>query len=159
MKQKPRIPWLFFDFDGVLTDNRVWVFEDGREAVACTRADGLGFSLLRAAGVRCMIISTETNPVVTQRARKLRLEVLQGVKDKGMALRVFCRRRKIDPLQAGFVGNDINDLPAFAVVGHRFCPSDAAPDVRRICDHVLKRRGGEGVVRELAARGKEFGIV
>ena len=144
--------WIFFDFDGVLTDNRVWVFEDGREAVTCTRADGLGFAMLRETGFKCAIVSTETNPVVGRRAEKLRLRVLQGVVDKGLTIREFCRSEGLDLARTAFVGNDLNDLPAFAVVGRKLCPSDAAPEVRRTCDRVLRSRGGEGVVREIAAR-------
>ena len=144
--------WIFFDFDGVLTDNRVWVFDDGREAVVCTRADGLGFGLLRERGVRCAIISTEKNPVVGHRARKLGLPVLQGVQDKGKVVQQFCQRRKINPRHTAFVGNDLNDLPALRVVGYRLCPRDAAPEIRELCDHVLRTRGGEGVVREIASR-------
>jgi 3-deoxy-D-manno-octulosonate 8-phosphate phosphatase (KDO 8-P phosphatase) len=150
VKSRRSVDWLLFDFDGVLTDNRVWVFEDGREAVACTRADGIGFALLRATGIKCAIISTETNPVVSRRAEKLKLPVMQGVVDKGQAILKLCRKRGIDPRRVGFVGNDVNDLPAFKVVGHRLCPGDAAPEVKSICDHVLHSHGGAGVVREIA---------
>jgi 3-deoxy-D-manno-octulosonate 8-phosphate phosphatase (KDO 8-P phosphatase) len=145
------IALMLFDFDGVLTDNRVLVTESGAEAVWCNRADGLGFNLLRSAGIPCMIVSTETNPVVTNRARKLRVAVVQSVADKGKAVRAICRTRKVDPASVAFVGNDLNDLPAMLAVGIRLCPSDAAREVRAICPHRLKARGGEGVVREIAA--------
>lgn len=147
-----RIEVIFFDFDGVLTDNRVWVFENGQEAVLCNRADGQGFNMLAAAGLKCMIVSTETNPVVTHRARKLKLPVRQGVKDKGAAVRELCRELGVDPANTAFVGNDVNDLPAMAAVGVSLCPCDAASEVRAVCDLVLKSAGGAGVVREIAAR-------
>lgn len=146
------IDWLFFDFDGVLTDNRVWVFDDGREAVCCTRADGLGMSMLRKAGVGCSIVSSERNPVVRRRALKLGIEALQGMKDKRRAVLGFCRKRNLDPARTGFVGNDVNDLPAFGAVGIRLCPSDAAAEIRHICDHILQSKGGTGVAREIARR-------
>jgi YrbI family 3-deoxy-D-manno-octulosonate 8-phosphate phosphatase len=143
---------ILFDFDGVLTDNRVWVTQDGAEAVCCNRADGLGFNLLREAGIPCVIVSTEANSVVTQRARKLGVPVVQSVADKSIAVRKICCDHGVDPAQVAFVGNDLNDLPAFRIVGKKLCPSDAAPEVRRICDHVLRTRGGAGVVREIAVR-------
>ncbi|HTB80524.1 MAG TPA: HAD family hydrolase [Opitutaceae bacterium] len=147
---------MVFDFDGVLTDNRVWVTQDGAETVCCNRADGLGFSLLRAAGIPCVILSTETNPVVTHRAKKLGIPAVQSVADKGEAMRKICRDHGVDLAQVAFVGNDLNDLPAFRIVGRRLCPRDAAPEVRRLCDHVLRTRGGAGVVREIAVRFKQL---
>jgi len=146
------IDLLFFDFDGVLTDNRVLVFDDGSEAVVCTRADGQGFRLLKEAGIKCMIVSTETNPVVTHRARKLGLPVRQSVEDKGSAVREICRQEGVALARAGFVGNDVNDLPALRIVGFSLCPRDAVPAVRQICSHVLSANGGAGVVREIAAK-------
>lgn len=140
---------LIFDFDGVLTDNRVWVFEDGREAVACNRADGLGFSALRKAGLPAMIMSTETNPVVSARGRKLQVPVLQSIEDKGETVRAYCRQAGIAPERVMFVGNDLNDLPAMAVVGWPVAVADAHPAVIRAARVVLATPGGAGVVREI----------
>jgi 3-deoxy-D-manno-octulosonate 8-phosphate phosphatase (KDO 8-P phosphatase) len=146
-----KVALILFDFDGVLTDNHVWVAENGAETVCCNRADGLGFNLLRAAGIACVIVSTETNPVVTHRARKLGVPVVQSVTDKGEAVRKICRERGVDLDRVAFVGNDLNDLPAMTVTGISLCPSDAAREVREICTYVLKAKGGQGVVREIAA--------
>ena len=151
-----KVALMLFDFDGVLTDNRVWVNQDGVETVCCNRADGLGFNLLRAAGIPCVILSTETNPVVTHRAKKLGLPAVQSVADKGEAVRRICRDYGVDLARVAFVGNDLNDLPAFRIVGWKLCPSDAALEVRRLCDHVLRTRGGAGVVREIAVRFKRL---
>ncbi|MBM3852006.1 MAG: hypothetical protein FJ399_02490, partial [Verrucomicrobia bacterium] len=85
-----------------------------------------------------------------RRAEKLKLPVFQGVADKGRTIHEFCRRQGVNPARTVFVGNDVNDLPAFAVVGRRLCPRDAAPEIRRACDYILKSRGGAGVVREIA---------
>ena len=146
-----KVALMLFDFDGVLTDNRVWVSQDGSEAVSCNRSDGLGFNLLRGAGIPCMIVSTENNPVVKHRGKKLRVPVMQSVSDKGEAVRKICRNRRIDPKHVAFVGNDLNDLPAMKLTGFRLCPSDAAQEVKRLCTHVLRAKGGRGVVREIAA--------
>ena len=153
-RKRLEVALILFDFDGVLTDNRVWVSQDGAEAVCCNRADGLGFNLLRAAGIPCMIVSTEANPVVTQRARKLGVPVMQSVADKGEAVRKICCDQGVNPAHVAFVGNDLNDLPAFRSVGIKLCPCDAAPEVRRVCDCVLRTRGGAGVVHEIAVRLK-----
>ena len=141
---------IVFDFDGVLTDNRVLVFEDGREAVWCSRSDGLGFDLFRRHSLRVLILSTEKHPVVAARAAKLKVPCLQGVDDKQNALLAFCLQERIDPQDVLYIGNDINDLRAMSVVGHRACPSDAHPGVKAVCEIVLQSRGGHGVAREVA---------
>jgi len=145
------IDLLVTDFDGVLTDNRVLVAEDGRESVVCNRADGLACDLLRAAGLPLLILSTETNPVVGARAAKLRVEVVQACEDKGTALRSLMRERGLDPARVMYVGNDVNDLGALEAVGWPVVPADAHPDVRPSARLVTAAGGGEGVLRELAS--------
>jgi 3-deoxy-D-manno-octulosonate 8-phosphate phosphatase (KDO 8-P phosphatase) len=150
MKPRSIIPKLIvFDFDGVLTDNRVLVFDDGHEAVVCNRADGLAFDLLRREEIPAMILSTEKNPVVAARAKKLKVPFLQGAGDKKTVLQEYCRQEGIRLGEVLYVGNDLNDLAAMRIVGHRVCPADAHPEVRSICQTVLRSRGGEGVAREL----------
>ena len=143
---------VIFDFDGVLTDNRVIVNEDGGEAVICNRSDGLGFDALRAAGLRPMIMSTERNQVVTKRAEKLKISVLQSVKDKGAAVIEYCNANKIPLDRVMFVGNDVNDLPALRVVGWPVAVQDAHEEVLGCARIVLNSRGGDGAAREIAER-------
>jgi N-acylneuraminate cytidylyltransferase len=138
------------DFDGVMTDNRVWVDSDGREAVAADRGDGLGVARLLARGIEVVVLSTETNPVVSARCRKLGVPVFQGTTDKGMALKEILMERSVDPSRAIFLGNDLNDLPCFALVGCALVVADANPDVRSQADLILTREGGRGAVRELS---------
>lgn len=140
---------IIYDFDGVMTDNRAFVFQDGSEAVVVNRSDGLGVNGIRDLGIAQVVVSTEANPVVSVRARKLRLEVLQGVADKGAAVRRLLDERGVPSEQAIYVGNDFNDLEAMRAVGMPVCPADAYPEVRRVAKRVLTARGGEGVVREL----------
>ena len=149
-KTAPRL--IVFDFDGVLTDNRVLVFGDGREAVFCNRADGMAFDLFRRNRIPTLILSTERNPVVAARARKLRTPCLQAIGDKSAALRAYCRKRGVPLTEVLFVGNDLNDLGAMRMAGHRACPSDAHPLVRAACRIVLRSRGGDGVAREVAEK-------
>jgi 3-deoxy-D-manno-octulosonate 8-phosphate phosphatase (KDO 8-P phosphatase) len=143
---------IIFDFDGVLTDNRVWVFEDGREAVACNRSDGLGFDALRRAKIPTLILSTECNPIVSARARKLKTPVLQSCADKKKAVVDYCSTRGISPKEVLYVGNDINDYEAMRIVGMPVCPADAHPRIKAISRIVLQRKGGAGVAREIVER-------
>ncbi len=144
------IQLVVYDFDGVMTDDRAIVMDDGREAVIVSRADGLGVSLIRKMGIEQLIISTETNPVVSQRARKLNIPVIQSVEDKGAALKEYCAKRHIDLARVIYVGNDVNDLPALTIVQHPVVPSDAHRDVKSIAEVVLTAAGGDGAVRDLA---------
>ena len=145
------VTFVVFDFDGVMTDNRVLVAEDGRESVFCSRADGLGVQLLGRAGVGCLVLSTEANPVVSARAAKLGVECVQGLglDGKGEALRRIMRERGIDPAAAAYVGNDVNDVECLGLVGVPICVADAWPAVRRAARYATARRGGDGAVREV----------
>jgi YrbI family 3-deoxy-D-manno-octulosonate 8-phosphate phosphatase len=140
-----RVRFAVFDFDGVFTDNRVWVNERGEELVAFTRSDGLGLRRLDEVGVGCLIVSTEPNPIVGARAEKLRVDCVQGVDDKLAVL-----RERVDvPLEdVAYVGNDINDADCLRAVGFPVVPADAWPEVRGLARWVLSRPGGAGCVRE-----------
>ena len=147
MPEKVRL--LVLDFDGVLTDNRVWTDQDGRETVASNRSDSLGLGLLRSAGVQIQVISKEVNPVVAARCKKMKVPCLHGVDDKASALKKLLVDSKIDPACTVFVGNDLNDLPCFPIAGWSVAVADALPEVIRHADFVLTRKGGHGAVREL----------
>lgn len=144
-----KIELLVLDFDGVLTDNRVWVDQDGREMVAANRSDSYGINLLRQAGVETVVISKETNPVVTARCRKMNIPCIQGEDDKASALKKLLAGRNTDPARVVYCGNDVNDLPCFPLVGWAVAVADALPEVARKADFVLSRPGGHAAVREL----------
>ena len=139
------------DFDGTQTDDRVWVSADGVEQVAVHRGDGMGVAALRRAGIEVLICSSETNPVVSARATKLGVECLQGVAGKGKALTTWCAGKGIDPARVVFLGNDVNDLPAFAEVGWPIAVASAHPPVRAAARAVTSTPGGRGAVREIAS--------
>jgi N-acylneuraminate cytidylyltransferase len=143
------IELLVFDFDGVMTDDRVWVDQNGHESVAANRRDGLGIALLHKVGIPMVVLSTETNPIVAARCRKLQLTAIQGVGDKQAALRSLLEERNLDPQHVIYVGNDINDLPCFPLVGFAVVVANAHPDVIAQADLVLTHKGGHGAVREL----------
>ena len=139
-----------FDFDGVFTDNMVYVSEDGSETVRCFRGDGFGLRQLERLGIHCAIISTEENPVVTARSRKLRLRCAQNVADKRTALQALLDELGLVSDQAAFVGNDVNDLPCLTLVGLPIVVQDAHPDVVPFALYQTRTPGGQGAVREIA---------
>jgi len=143
------IKLIFFDFDGVFTNNTVIVDENGKESVICNRSDGIGLSRLGTSGVKLIIVSTEINPVVTARGKKLKIKVYQGVENKLQLIRTILQEESIDPSEAIFVGNDINDIPAMKYVGCGVAPADSYPEVKQICDILLTKNGGYGAVREI----------
>ena len=140
---------LVFDFDGVFTNNMVYVFEDGREAVRCSRQDGLGLAKMRRRGLAMCILSTEANPVVTARAKKLQLRCIQGCEDKGAALDALLAELGFTDRQLAFVGNDINDLPCLTRAGLPIIVQDAHPDVLAYALYRTTALGGHGAVREV----------
>jgi N-acylneuraminate cytidylyltransferase len=144
-----QVALVVFDFDGVMTDDRVWVDQEGRESVAAHRGDGMGIALLRKASIQAVVLSTESNPVVAARCNKLQIPVQQGTHDKAAALRKLLAEQQIDPAQVVYLGNDVNDLPCFPLVGCAAVVADAHPAAKAAADLVLEHSGGHGAVREL----------
>ncbi|MFB8084220.1 cytidylyltransferase domain-containing protein [Streptomyces sp. NPDC055992] len=139
------------DFDGTQTDDRVLVDSDGRETVSVHRGDGLGIAALRKAGVPLLILSTEQNPVVAARAHKLRVPVLHGIDRKDLALKQWCDEHSLAPERVMYVGNDVNDLPCFALAGWPVAVASAHDSVRAAARAVTTTPGGFGAIREIAA--------
>jgi N-acylneuraminate cytidylyltransferase len=138
------------DFDGVFTDNRALVFEDGSEAVFVSRADGMGISILRKNDFQMVVISTEKNPVVAARCKKLQIECLQGIDDKLPVLREWAARNDVSIDHVAFVGNDINDVECMNAVGTSIAVADAHPTAIEAANLVLSAIGGRGAIREVA---------
>lgn len=146
-----KIDLIICDFDGVITDNRVWVDQDGTETVAAYRSDSVRVKDLRAIGIDVMILSSEPNRVVEARARKMGVEAIHGIAldDKGRVMLEVLERKNIKAENVIFIGNDINDLPCFEVAGWSVAVADAYPEVIAAADHVLNKAGGHGALREL----------
>ena len=140
---------LALDFDGVMTDNQVLVFEDGREAGSCSRGDGLGLSRLKEIGLPVVVISAETNPVVSVRCAKLGVACIQNVRDKLQALSEVAVQHGVDLLDVAFVGNDISDVECMKAAGVAIAVADAYTDVLVVADLVTETPGGKGAVREI----------
>ena len=143
-----RVQLAIFDFDGVFTDNRVWVNEQGQEMLAFSRSDGLGLRRLQEVGVRPLIVSMERNQIVGARAEKLGIDCVQGVDDKLSLLQERSHAYNVALEDTAYLGNDINDADCLRVVGMPVVPADAWPEVVPLARWVLSRAGGTGCVRE-----------
>lgn len=145
------VKMIITDFDGVMTDGRVWVDENGHETVAASRSDSMRIRQMRERGIEVMILSSEVNPVVTARAKKMGIEAIHGfsLSEKGEVLKKFLAEKNLDAAEVVFLGNDFNDLPCFEVAGWAVAVADAYPEVLRAADYVLKTPGGFGALREL----------
>jgi len=144
-----QVKMLVLDFDGVLTDDRVWTDAEGNEQVAAHRGDGMGIALLKKAGIELQVLSSEENPVVASRCRKLDIPVEQGLKDKGAALKEVIKAHKLNAEEIVYVGNDVNDLDCFAIAGFAVAVADAHAQVKQAADMQLSKNGGHGAVREV----------
>jgi 3-deoxy-D-manno-octulosonate 8-phosphate phosphatase (KDO 8-P phosphatase) len=140
---------LVFDFDGVLTNNIVYLNQEGVESVACSRADGLAFDVLRKLNKPVFILSTEKNSVVAMRAKKLKIPVIQGIPDKVEAIKELAVKKNYNLKSILYVGNDLNDYLVMQVCGYTACPIDSHPRIKKISEKILTTKGGDGVVREL----------
>lgn len=143
------ISLVIFDFDGVLTDNHVFVTEAGEELVRCSRFDGFGVSRLFRSGVDSFVLSTEQNRVVSARCRKLKLPCFQGIENKESFLLQKLEEKGIAPSRVAYLGNDINDIGCFKIVGLPIAVRDAHPSVFEFCSARTRTRGGHGAVREV----------
>ena len=145
------IQLILCDFDGVVTDNLVLTDETGKEAVSASRSDSMHIRTLRDQGIEVLILSSESNPVVEARAKKMGVEAIHGIglPDKGRVMREVLERKNIKPENVIYVGNDLNDLPCFELAGWSVAVADAYPELLRAADFVLTKTGGHGAVREL----------
>ena len=143
-----QIDAFIFDFDGVLTNNLVYIDENSNEAVRCSRSDGLAFDVLRKIEKPVYILSTEKNPVVSARAKKMQVPVIQGVGDKVLTLSRLAKDKSYTMSKLLYVGNDLNDYYAMKLCGFSACPIDSHKKIKKIATFVLNTEGGSGVVRE-----------
>lgn len=143
---------LVLDFDGVLTDNRVIVHQDGTESVICHRGDGMGVQMLVRAGVAVFVLSKQKNPVVAARCRTLGIEFQQNTDDKLPALKRLIADRGLDRSQVAYLGNDINDLECLGHVGVALAVADSEAPLFEVVHAVTTRNGGFGAVREVCDR-------
>jgi YrbI family 3-deoxy-D-manno-octulosonate 8-phosphate phosphatase len=145
---RPKI--IFTDFDGCLTDDRVWLNQDGEEFIAANRKDGMASQKLAAIGINVVISSSEKNLVVSARGKKMGVEVLQGLSDKAVELEIYLKSKRLNWSDVWYIGNDVNDLGAIHKAALSICPSDAVKQVKKVIDYKLKTKGGYGIIAEIA---------
>ena len=146
---QPRIRALFFDVDGVLTDGRVYLSDDGREFKVFDTKDGHGIKMALRADLQVAWITGRTSRATTQRARELGVRhCYQGVDDKLKLYRALCRRWGVTARETAAMGDDEPDVPLLGAAGFSACPADAAPAARKAAKVVLRNKGGAGAVRE-----------
>jgi 3-deoxy-D-manno-octulosonate 8-phosphate phosphatase (KDO 8-P phosphatase) len=146
----PKIKAIALDVDGVLTDGGVWWGPNGEEWKRFHFADIMGLSLAQRAGMVIALMSGENSPLVDRLAEKFGIsDVHKACKDKARALHAFSERHGLLLEEICFIGDDVNDLPALAIVGLSACPADARPAIRESCQIVSQLAGGNGAVREV----------
>ncbi len=141
---------LVMDFDGVWTDDRVWVNQDGSESIVCSRRDGMGLERLRKAGLPMMVLSKEANPVLKHRCAKLKIPCEHGLETKIERFNQWLAERGLRMENTIYVGNDINDLECLRAAGLGVAPRDAHPEALAVADLVLDADGGRGALRLLS---------
>jgi len=144
-----RIKLLVYDFDGVMTDNKVNVDQSGNESVSVNRADGLAVAEIKKLGIPQIILSTEKNEVVQRRAEKLNIPYFQGIDNKKDLLLSFIKENNIDLSSVAYLGNDINDYEIMKIVGIPIAPFDSHKSIKEIANFITTSKGGEGVIREV----------
>ena len=140
---------IFFDFDGVMTDNRVFINQEGTESVCCNRGDGLAVDTLRKLKIPVVIFSSEKNKVVAYRAAKLNVPAITGISNKQETFLKYCKEHGFNLKKVLFVGNDLNDIGVMRVSEYSACPADSHPKIREVSTFNLTTRGGDGVAREI----------
>ena len=145
-----RIKLLLMDCDGVLTDGRIWLFENGEEQKGFHTRDGLGIELLHRAGLRSGIISGRTSKAVETRARTLGMSfVIQGHENKVQAFADVLAQAGVDNTEVAYIGDDLNDIPLMLQSRLGVAVADAAPETREHAHYVTTALGGFGAVREV----------
>jgi YrbI family 3-deoxy-D-manno-octulosonate 8-phosphate phosphatase len=140
---------IFTDFDGCLTDDRVWLNQDGEEFVAANRKDGLAINRFKELGITIVITSTETNKVVTARAQKLGIVALQGLSNKVEAIEIYLSEQNLTWNDSWYIGNDVNDLESIRKAKLSLCPSDSVKAVKKVVNYKLTTKGGYGILSEI----------
>ncbi len=139
-----------FDVDGVFTDGRFYLSDEGIESKAFHTQDGVGIRQLLAAGIAVAVISGRQSQAVAHRMRELGVPfVVQGCRDKVAALGEIRAELDLEPAECSFAGDDVPDLALLQHVGISFAVANAVPAIRRICDYTTRASGGSGAVREI----------
>ena len=125
--------------------------ENGDELKKFNTRDAVGLRLLREAGIKIGILTSENTKIVERRAKKIGVDILrQGCKDKAADLDDLLQELSLSPSEVAFIGDDINDLGILKKVGFAATPADGQPAVKALAHYICQAKGGEGAVREVA---------
>lgn len=145
-----KISLVISDFDGVMTDGKVEISEQGFESVTCSRLDGVGVKLLKKNGIDVIILSSEANKTVQHRAKKLNITAYTNVLDKLDFIKNLQSKKSISSDEIFYIGDEINDLVVMKNLTHTACPKDANSEIKTLAKYQLKSKGGDGVIREVS---------
>lgn len=145
----PQLKLIVFDFDGVFTDGKVIVSDEGIESVVCSRRDTLRFPELRALGIDLIVMTNERNPVASKRCQKLQITCYQGLDDKLKTLQRICGEKNLTAESTAYMGDDINDLECLRWAGIAIVVADGDEKCKEEADYITKRSGGDNAVREV----------
>ena len=137
------------DFDGIFTDNNLYLNDKGVESVKLSRSDGMAIKMLKEKNLKFIVVSSEKNKVAYQRCKKLGIECFYGIQNKFKFLKNYLENKKIKLIQALYIGNDINDLECMKNCAISVTVKDGNEKIKKISDHILIKQGGCGAVREL----------
>jgi len=140
---------IVFDFDGIFTDGFVYLDQDGKETVRCSRRDSLGIDMLKAAGLKIIVISRKTNPVVEMRCQKMKIKCFSGIRDKLETLKKIVNQSKISPEEICYIGDDITDLECITFAGVGITVNNAPRELKNRADYITSLNGGDHAVREI----------
>ena len=149
---------LILDFDGVFTNNKVYLNELGQESIMCDKSDSMGFNLLNAylkkfnLEMNCFVLSKEKNKVIELRLKKLKIKCYQGIDNKIEFIKKYLKdnylEKKLSNKGIIYIGNDINDLESILFSGYSFCPIDSHDLVKNNVRRIINKEGGNGFIRE-----------
>jgi len=146
-----QISLLLTDVDGVLTDGRLYYSAEGDIMKAFNVKDGMGVKLLQRSGIKVGIVTGRTSDMVAIRASELGFDIVyQGINNKEEAIMEILHKLDVAPKHTAYIGDDINDLPAFNIAGLSACPQDAVNKLKKEADYVCESEGGRGAFREFA---------
>ena len=144
-----KIKLLALDVDGVLTDGSIYISPAGEGFKGFNAKDGMGISCALRSGLQIAVITGRQSPIVERRCEELGITLLQqGVKDKRLALQQMAQKLGLVREEIAYMGDDLNDIPAFKASGLNLVPADAAIEVMAVADIITKASGGRGAVRE-----------
>ncbi|QLL24337.1 3-deoxy-D-manno-octulosonate 8-phosphate phosphatase [Actinobacteria bacterium IMCC26103] len=145
-----KISLVISDFDGVMTDGKVEISEQGFESVTCSRLDGIGVKLLKKNGIDVIILSSEANNSVKHRAKKLNITAYTNVLDKLEFVTNLQTKKRISSDEIFYIGDEINDLAIMKILTYTACPKDANSEIKKVAKYLLNSKGGNGVIREVS---------